>query len=669
MTTTTLFASATTDHALHHAWQRVRANAGAAGTDGQSIFAFESRAHQRIEQLRTCLHSQRYMPQPLLHTQLQRPHKTPRPLSIPTVTDRIVQTAVKNALQPSAEAQFSSRSFAYRPFRSVGMALAQCQAEVAQGNTWVVDADIQKFFNSIPHAPLRECIGQWTSDAQLLRMIDLWLAQSPNGCGIGQGSPLSPLLSNLYLDALDKSFEAQGIPHVRYADDFVAFAPNQHAAATAHQLAHHTLDSLGLVLHPGKTQVLQPGDALHFLGQTLVLGNQTKTFALGCPPSEPRPPATPAANAGNLARLLVAPITAPTLSAHPITEPTTELPSTAPSLAAFTTTHYRSLYLLEPNTWCKKDGARLVVTLGKEEKLSIPAEQLHLVLAFGNTNFTAGALTLLLEHRVPIVHMTQNGSYLGTTDAASTHGLALQQAQFAAAACPARTLEIARAIVIAKLKNQHIVLKRTLRRHPASGLEPHLDALRHMRAQCQHVHSLEALRGCEGFAARSYFAALRCILPAKWQFEQRTRPPQDPINALLSLGYTLLFQNVRSLLQARGLHTHLGFLHAPRPGHPALASDMMEEFRAPVVDALVLDLCLSGTLAPHDFSHDSALGCRLQPAALKKFIHALEAKLQSPAQSGDGKPLHYRQAIEQQAHHLAAHLRQRHSGYHGYTIR
>ena len=659
MTTTPLFDSATSANALHHAWQRVRANAGAAGTDGQSIFAFESRAHQRIEQLRTCLHSQRYTPQPLLHTQLQRPHKSPRPLSIPTVTDRIVQTAVKNALQPSAEAQFSSRSFAYRPFRSVGMALAQCQAEIAQGNTWVVDADIQKFFDSIPHARLRECINQWTTEAPVLRMIDQWLAQSPQGCGIGQGSPLSPLLSNLYLDALDKSFEAQGIPHVRYADDFVAFAPSQHAAASAHQLAHHTLDSLGLVLHPDKTQVLQPGEALHFLGQTLALGNQTKTFALGCLPAPPSTPATPQPNSGNLARLLVA----------PITEQSVDQPSTAPSLAAFTTTHYRSLYLLEPNTWCKKDGARLAVTLGKEEKLSVPAEQLHLVLAIGNTNFTAGALTLLLEHSVPIVHLSQHGSYLGTTDAASTHGLALQQAQFAAAACPARTLEIARAIVIAKLKNQHVVLKRTLRRHPTSGLEPHLDALRHMRAQCLHVHSLEALRGCEGFAARSYFAALRCILPAKWQFEQRTRPPQDPINALLSLGYTLLFQNVRSLLQARGLHTHLGFLHAARPGHPALASDMMEEFRAPVVDALVLDLCLSGALAPHDFTHDSALGCRLQPAALKKFIHALEAKLQSPAHSGDGKPLHYRQAIEQQAHHLAAHLRQRHTSYQGYCIR
>lgn len=267
------------------------------------------------------------------------------------------------------------------------------------------------------------------------------------------------------------------------------------------------------------------------------------------------------------------------------------------------------------------------------------------------------------------MHLSHHGCYLGTTDAASTNGLALQQAQFAAAACPTRTLEIARAIVIAKLKNQYIMIKRSLRSRPTTGLQPHLDALRHMRAQCQHVNSLEALRGCEGFAARhSYFAALRCILPAKWQFEQRTRPPQDAINALLSLGYTLLFQNVRSLLQARGLHTHLGFLHASRPGHPALASDMMEEFRAPVVDALVLDLCLSGRLTQQDFTKNNA-GCRLQPEALKKFIHALEGKLQSPAQSGDGKPLHYRQAIEQQTYRLAAHLHQRHTKYLGYCIR
>lgn len=308
MTTTTLFDSATNDHALHHAWQRVRANAGAAGADGQSIFAFESRAHQRLLQLSTSLRNQSYTPEPLLHTQLLRPNKAPRPLSIPTVTDRIVQTAVKNALQPVAEAQFSDRSFAYRSCRSVGMALLQCQAEVARDNAWVLDADIQKFFDSIPHAPLRRCLAQWTTDSQLLRMIDQWLAQNPSVYGIGQGSPLSPLLSNLYLDALDKSFEAQGVPHVRYADDFLAFAPNQHAAARAHQLAHHTLDNLGLVLHPDKTQVLQPGEDLHFLGQTLVLGKQSKTFAISRPSNEPSPQAAIAPDGNNLARLTVAPL-------------------------------------------------------------------------------------------------------------------------------------------------------------------------------------------------------------------------------------------------------------------------------------------------------------------------------------------------------------------------
>jgi CRISP-associated protein Cas1 len=164
------------------------------------------------------------------------------------------------------------------------------------------------------------------------------------------------------------------------------------------------------------------------------------------------------------------------------------------------------------------------------------------------------------------------------------------------------------------------------------------------------------LRGLEGQAARVYFAGMRSLLGDVWGFTARQKqPPPDPVNALLSLGYTLLYHSVAGLLQARGLNAHLGFLHAAGGDHMALASDVMEEFRSVVVDALVLDWCLNGKVSPADFS-TSPDGCALSADATRRFIRAYEERLGTGSQwawPGDDKGADLRRRVDWQAMRLA----------------
>lgn len=159
-------------------------------------------------------------------------------------------------------------------------------------------------------------------------------------------------------------------------------------------------------------------------------------------------------------------------------------------------------------------------------------------------------------------------------------------------------------------------------------------------------------------AANHYYSAWQATLETEWQFSGRKRrPPPDPINALLSFGYTLLFNNTFSLIRLNGLNAHAAFLHSERSGHPALASDMTEEFRALVVDAVVLKLVFNKRLTPEDFEITEQ-GCRLNAQGRKRFITAFESKLNSRLKRPESEQhFSYRQCIEQQVQKLASTLR------------
>lgn len=212
---------------LEIAWQKVAANKGSAGVDGQSIERFGYKASEYLRELREELTNGTYRPGPIKRVEIPKgPGKT-RPLGIPTVKDRIVQTALKMVVEPIFEKEFEETSYGFRPGRGCKDALRQVDRLIKEGNTHVVDADLASYFDSIPHDRLMALMEERISDGQILDLVDGYLKQqiigklrhwTPVG-GTPQGAVISPLLSNLYLHPLDRLMRAKGYHMVRYADD------------------------------------------------------------------------------------------------------------------------------------------------------------------------------------------------------------------------------------------------------------------------------------------------------------------------------------------------------------------------------------------------------------------------------------------------------------------
>lgn len=262
---------------LETAWQKVQANDGAPGIDRVSVARFGQDALARLQHLATDLQKKTYRPHPVRRVFIPKSGGGQRPLGIPTVRDRIVQQALLQVMEPIFESKFSKLSHGFRPDRGCATALSVVDRAVRHGYTWVVDADIQTFFDSVDHGLLVWAVNEEISDGSVLHLITQILKAGiahpsvtdvePTELGVPQGGPLSPLLSNLYLHRFDVAMATAGYGLVRYADDFVIFAKSEEAANSALSLSRHVLeDELKLSLHPEKTRVVSVMAGFAFLG-------------------------------------------------------------------------------------------------------------------------------------------------------------------------------------------------------------------------------------------------------------------------------------------------------------------------------------------------------------------------------------------------------------------
>jgi RNA-directed DNA polymerase len=265
------------------AWQRVARNKGAAGVDGQSVERFSDQAERYLAELQANLANGSYRPSPVKRVEIPKGDGKTRPLGIPTVKDRIVQTALKMVIEPIFEVQFRAGSFGFRPGRGCKDALREVDRLLKEGYTHVVDADLKSYFDTIPHDRLMALVEGSISDSRVLALIDGFLRQEimtdvarwQPTTGTPQGAVLSPLLANLYLHPLDLLMEQSGHRMVRYADDFVILCASEAEATAALRQVTAWVNANGLTLHPDKTRIgdsLQPGQGFDFLGYRFEAG-------------------------------------------------------------------------------------------------------------------------------------------------------------------------------------------------------------------------------------------------------------------------------------------------------------------------------------------------------------------------------------------------------------
>ena len=261
---------------LYTASSKVLANEGAAGVDHQSTAEFEGRRREELARLTEAMRTDSYRPQAVRRTWIDKPgSKEQRPLGIPTVRDRVVQTALLHVLEPIFDVTFTDNSYGFRHGRGCHHALERVEALLKAGYVHVVDADLKSYFDTIPHDRLLDRVREKVSDRRVLRLVEMFLEQgvmeglsewTPEA-GTPQGAVVSPLLANLYLNPLDHLVAEAGFAMVRYADDFVILCKTREDAERALEMVRLWVDENGLTLHPTKTQIVDArSEAFDFLG-------------------------------------------------------------------------------------------------------------------------------------------------------------------------------------------------------------------------------------------------------------------------------------------------------------------------------------------------------------------------------------------------------------------
>lgn len=330
-----------------------------------------------------------------------------------------------------------------------------------------------------------------------------------------------------------------------------------------------------------------------------------------------------------------------------------------------------TVYVREQGAVVRKRGERLVITKEDREIGGIPLVNLTQVVLAGNVQLTTPAAVLLLEKDVDVVFFSKYMKYLGRLVGSGSKNGGLRVAQLKIVGDEARALPVAKEIVAGKLTNQRLIMQRQAAQRGSGAAGPAMrqavDGIAAMREASAKVGTLDSLRGYEGKAGAYYFAAFKALLDPRWGFQARQYyPPPDPINAALSLGYSLLLKDMTAAVQIVGLDPYLGFFHVIEYGRPSLPLDVMEEFRPLLVDTLVLALVHDRTLTPADFvrTGEAKRPVHMSEAGMRRLIEGYEKRLETTLRHPvSGDQVTYRRCLELQVRQIAAIIEGRATGY------
>lgn len=632
-----LFAEITDLATLSAAWERVKDNDGAAGGDGETVGQFAAQAPSRLLALRADLRGGRYHPGPHRLVAIPKADGTTRPLSIPCVVDRVVHTALAQVLTPRLDHHMAEGSFGYRPGRSVAQAVERIERFRDAGFCWVVDADIERYFETVPHDALMALLERVIDDRDVLGLIEQALvAASDLGRGLAQGSPLSPLLSNLYLDSFDDDIEQGAVRLVRFADDFVLLCKSQDKAQALLPRIADLLEQRGLRLNPEKTRIVDFAQGFRFLGHLFV-----RSLALKVEPEDDDVLRQIAIDDARAAQ--------------------DREDEQAQDRAGWRATQ-RVLYVHDGKRRLGLRNQSLTVEEDGHELIALPCQSIQRIDLGPDAEAEPQALRQAVAAGIVVQFVDGFGATRGVLAPPPIRqgGLHLDQARLVLE--PDRRIALARILVAGRIHNQRALLRRLDKPPRSPALDEALTKLnRAYRQTLKPDLDIDGLLGVEGQAAALYWPALAGLLKQGWTMPKRIRrPPTDPVNAVLSLTAAMLTRDVEALVLRHGLHPGFGVLHGGRDRHNGCVFDLVEEFRAPLAEGLSLYLFNNRMLKRADFvtGDGPARPVRLTGDSRRTIIRTYEQWLDRPVKSPrSGHPVVWRRLIEEQVLAFAAHCR------------
>jgi len=620
---------------------------------------FFNDAPRRLWRLGHVLRDGRYRPGPIRHVEIPKPGgRGVRPLAIPCVVDRIAQTAVSDVLMPLLDEEFEPASFGYRPGRSVKQAVERVRTFRGDAYEWVVDADIEKYFEKIPHDMLMARWAESVADGPLTELIWTWLTHAaPDGRGVSQGSPLSPLLANLYLDRIDEALDGRGARLIRFADDFVILCRSKGGAERALDKTAALLAEHGLRLNREKTRIVDFARGFRFLGHLFV-----RSMVMKVAPQE--------ADRDQIEAwmLSVAKSDATAQSddrAEQAEAERRERAGYSPGL--------RTLYVRVPDRRLHIRNEAFVVEQGEgsetrgitwRELIAIPHQQVDRIEIGPGIRVSDEAERHALATDTPIAYTNGHGQTVGWLSAALTPRAGRHLAQARVALDESKRIDLARRLVEGRLRNQRAVLRRLLADRETRP-QMVLDALVRLNAilgrgektVLRGAKSVSELTGHEGHATAAWWRAISTLARSEFRFSSRSRPrARDPANVSINFLAWLLERDVAVAVQRAGLHPGFGALHRPADRHDACVYDLMEEFRAHLVGGLFVYAVNRRFIRP-DMFVVRANRVRMEREAGDALIRAYETRISHTIKSPrSGRRVTWRRLMVEQDFALANHV-------------
>lgn len=591
--------------ALLLAWEQIRNRERAKHGDLRPATAeFAGHAARTIAHLASAITAGTYQPDPLATHRARKRSGGTRRLVTATPRDRVVERAVLNILDPVVDRLLLPTSFGYRRGLGVNDALSCLIGARDAGAGWVLRADIERCFDSIPRSTALEVLNEHGIVPPWAWVIALLLNRQVTGAqactGLYQGAALSPLMANLVLDRVDREVTASGIELVRYGDDLAVPLYARDEAPRSLAVLRRATAAQGLQLHEDKSLIEDVNVGVHFLGQTVTDTTQAKD--------------------------------------------TTARPVKA------------TVFVSGPNALLRSKGDRLRVEIDGEVKLSLSLLRLRQVVCHGRVGVTTPLLHRVMGLGIDVVFLSDHGRYIGRCASTGHIRAGRRRHQYIAAAQPETCLAVAKMIIIGKLTNLRTGLMRWSRNQVLTQASQAVSQIERCRDQVVNAQTIGEVMGHEGTATAAYFRHLSVLVGPEWEFRARTRrPPTDRVSSMLSFGYALLTMELIAATEIAGLDPYVGFLHAEGRGRPSLALDLIEEFRCVVVDSVVLRLIRTKTITIEDFRVDPDRGILLTDAARRRYFAEYERRMLTTfSHAPSGRRVSYRAALSLQAGILAS---------------